>query len=134
MRRLLPSRSPAWWAVVLFSLATVGIFMVFEVMDLDRSDLNKRIFQPPISSQLTAVDAEGVLRYGALPIQKALGPTHALVELWRPSTGVSHCQYAAPVTAGRLLARIRVRVDIHRSSLAPPAPGDEPPSTPAFAI
>ncbi len=42
MRRLLPSRSPPWWVIVLVSLGAVGVFMIFEVMDLDGSDLHGR--------------------------------------------------------------------------------------------
>ena len=134
MRRLLPSRSPAWWVVVLISLAAVGVFMVFEVLDLDGSDLYKRIFQSPIPSQPTMAEAEGIMRHGAFAVQEALGHLDALVVLQQSSTGFSRCPVAAPAISCERLTRIRARVDIHRASLPPPAPGDEPPSTPARAI
>lgn len=128
MRRLLPSKSPVWWLVVLCSLAAVGVFMIFEVLDLDGSDLSKRIFQPLIPSQPTVAEAEGV-RHGAFAMQAAL------VVLQQLSTGFSRCPIAASaIYYGKRLTRIRARVDIHRASLPPPAPGDEPPSTPARTI
>ena len=134
MRGLLPSRSPAWWVVVLISLAAVGVFMVFEVLDLDGSDLYKRIFQPPISSQPTVAEAEGIMRHGAFAVQEALGHLHALVVLQQSCTGFSRCPVDAPAISGERLTRIRARVDLHCASLLPSAPGDEPPGSSARAI
>jgi len=134
MRRLIPSRSPAWWAVVFCALAAVGLFMVFEVLDLDGSDLYKRIFQPPIPSQPTVADAEGIVRHGAIAVQGALGHLHALVVLQQPFADFSRCPGAAPGISGKRLTRIRARVDLHHASFPPPAPADEPPSTPGRVI
>ena len=134
MRRLLPSRSPAWWVVVLISLTAVGVFMAFEVMDLDGSDLYKRIFQPPIPSQPTVAEAEAIMRHGAITVQGALGQLHALVVLQQPFTGFTCCPGAAPGICGKRLTRIRPRVDLHHASFPPPAPADEPARTPAPTI
>lgn len=134
MRRLLPLRSPAWWAVILCALVGVGVFMVFEVLDLDGSDLYKRIFQPPIPSQPTVAEAEGVMRHGAFAAQEALGHIHALVVLQQPSTVFAHCPYVATAVLCKRLTTIRPRADIHRASFPPPAPTDEPPSTPGRTI
>ncbi len=118
MRRLLPSRSPAWWVVVLISLAAVGVFMVFEVLDLDGSDLYKRIFQSPIPSQPTMAEAEGIMRHGAFAVQEALGHLDALVVLQQSSTGFSRCPVAAPAISCERLTRIRAR----GTYTAPPSP------------
>jgi hypothetical protein len=134
MRRLLPSRSPAWWVVVLISLAAIGVFMVFEVLDLDGSDLYKRIFRPPIPSQPAVAEAEGVMRHGAFAAQAALGHVHALVLLRQPFTGFSRCPHAAPAIFDKRLKRIRPRTDIHRASFPPLAPSDEPPRSPGRTI
>lgn len=134
MRRLFPSRSPAWWVIALISLGAVGVFMIFEVMDLDGSDLYKRICQPPIPSQPAVAEAEGVMRHGAFAIQAALGHLHALVLLRQPFTSLSRCPQAAPAIHDNRLTRIRPRTDIHRASLPPSAPGDEPPNIPARTI
>lgn len=106
--------------------------MIFEVMDLDGSDLYKRIFQPPIPSQPVVAEAEGV-RHSAFAIQAALGHLVALVDLRQPSPAVSRRPYTAPVLVGMRLTRIRARAHIRRPTFAPPAPGDEPPSTPQAA-
>jgi hypothetical protein len=134
MRHLLPFKSRAWWGILLCSLVAVAIFMVFEVLDLDSSDLYKRIFQPPIPSQPTVADAEGIMRHGAIAVQGALGHLHALVVLQQPFTGFSRCPSAAPGICGKRPTRIRARVDLHHASFPPPAPADEPPRTTAPAI
>jgi hypothetical protein len=134
MRRPLPSKSPVWWVVIICSLAAFGVFMVFEVLDLDGSDLCKRIFWPPISSQPAVAEAEGVMRHRAFAAQVALGHVHALVLLRQPFTGFSRCPHAAPAIFDKRLKRIRPRTDIHRASFPPPAPSDEPPSISALAI
>ena len=94
--------------------------MVFEVLDLDGSDLYKRIFQPPIPSQPTVAEAEGIIRHGAFAVQEALGHLHALVVLQQACTGFSRCPVAAPAISGERLTRIRARVDLHRASLPHP--------------
>jgi hypothetical protein len=120
--------------IVLVSLGAVGVFMIFEVMDLDGSGLYKRIFQPFIPSQSTVAEAEGV-RHGVFAIQAAWGHLHALVALQQFCTGFSRRPVAAPVIYfGKRLPRIRARVDTHRACLPPLAPGDEPPSTSARTI
>jgi hypothetical protein len=130
MRRLLPSRYPAWRVLVLCSLAAVGVFIVFEVLDLDGSDLYKRIFQPPIPSSPILAEAEGVLRQGTYAIQKAPGHIHALVDLRQPSARVSRCPYTAPAIVGMRLTRIHRRAHIRRATFPSPAASDEPPSNP----
>lgn len=73
MRRFLMPRTRVWWLVICCALAAVGVFMVFEVLDLEGSDLHKRIFQPPLSSQPTLAEMEGALRHGAFAVRDALG-------------------------------------------------------------
>ena len=134
MRRLLPSRSPVWWVVILMSLSAVGVFMIFEVLDLDGSDLYKRLFQPPIPSQPTLAEAEGVMRHGAFPVQKALGQLCALVILLQYSTGCSSPSRSLCALRARRLLMNRPRPHIHGGSFTPTAPGDEPPSIPASVV
>jgi hypothetical protein len=126
MRHVLPVKSRGWWTVVLCALAAVAIFMAFEVLDLDGSDLYKRLFQSPIPSELTVAWAEEIGRHGAFAIPEALGHMQALDSLRLPSTGVSRCLDATSVPLGRQLTAIRPRARLHRVSFHPPAPSDEP--------
>ena len=126
MRHVLPVKSRGWWIVVLCALATVAIFMAFEVLDLDGSDLYKRIFQPPISSEPTVAWAEEIMRHGAFAIPEALGHTQALDSLQLPSTSVSRCLDATSVPLGRRLTAIRPHARLHCASIHPPALSDEP--------
>jgi len=134
MRRLLPSRSPAWWVVLLISFTAVGGFMAFEVMDLDGSDLYKRLFQPPIPSQPTLAEAEGVMRHGAFAVQNPPGQLCALVILLQDSPDCSSPSSSTAALRTKQLLRNRPRAYIHGGSLAPPGPGDEPLSIPASVI
>ncbi len=81
----MPQRSLAWWAIVACALAAVGAFMLFEVWDLDGSDLYHRLFQPPIPAQSPLVDAERTLRLGVFCAQDTEGGTCATrISLERP--------------------------------------------------
>ncbi len=73
MRSGIPSRSLVSCIVVLCSLVAIALFMIFDVLDLDGSDLQKRIFQPSMSSQPTLAELEGAMRHGAFAIRDALG-------------------------------------------------------------
>ncbi len=73
MRKAVPLRSLAWWVIVLSALAAVAIYMAFEVLDLDGSDLQRRIFQPPISSQPSLAESDGATRHGVFMVRDALG-------------------------------------------------------------
>lgn len=134
MRHWLPFKSRAWWAILFCSLVAVAIFMVFEVLDLDGSDLYRRIFQPPIPSQPTVAWAEGGMRHGAFAIHEALGHLQARESLRQPSMAVPHCRDATSAILGKRLTVIRPRTGIPRPSVHPPAPSNEPPSTTRRAI
>lgn len=126
MRHLLPVKSRGWWIVVLCALATVAIFMAFEVLDLDGSDLYKRLFQSPIPSEPTVAWAEEIMRHGVVAIPETLGHMQALDSLRLPSTDVSRCLDATSAPLGRRLMTIRPRASLHRASFHPPASSDEP--------
>ena len=108
--------------------------MIFEVMDLDGSDLYKRFFQPPLLSQPTLAEAEGVMRHGASAVQKVLGQLCALVVLEQYSTGFSSPSRSTSALRAKRLLRNRPRAHIYSGSCALVAPGDEAPSTPASVI
>jgi hypothetical protein len=57
---------------VIGALAVVGIFMVFEVWDLDGSDLYRRLFQPSLVAQSALADVERNIRLGALGVRETL--------------------------------------------------------------
>ena len=68
MRRVLPVKSLAWWAVTVCAVAAVAIFLAFEVLDLDGSDFARRLFQPLIPSQPTLAEAEEGMRHAAFDV------------------------------------------------------------------
>jgi len=122
------SKSRVWWAVILCSLAAIGIFMVFEVLDLDGSDLYARIFQPPLSSQPGLVESEGAMRQGALAV-------HAVVPHPLGSVVVQYSSFRAG-SPGRTVAAFRrhlphtnPRVNARRAALSSLPSTDEPPSS-----
>lgn len=108
--------------------------MVFEVMDLDGSDLYKRLFQPPIPSQPTLAEAEGVMRHGAFTVQNPPGQPCALVILQQYPAGFSSPSCSTSSLRAKRFLRNRPRAHVHGRSLTPATPGDEPPSIPASVI
>jgi hypothetical protein len=108
MRRVLPAKSLAWWAVTVCAVAAVAIFLAFEVLDLDGSDFARRLFQPLIPSQPTLAEAEEGMRHAAFDVSGGGG----LPPAQRPS----------PVLPGA-----RRSVD-HRASPLRSAPSSRPPS------
>jgi hypothetical protein len=126
MRHAIPVKSRGWWAVVLCALATVAIFMAFEVLDLDGSDLCKRIFQFPIPSEPTVAWVEEIARHGAVATPEAVGHMRALGSLRLPLMGVSRCLDATFAPLDRRLTANRPRASLHRVSSHPPASSGEP--------
>jgi hypothetical protein len=126
MRHALPVKSRGWWAVVLCTLATVAIFMAFEVLDLDGSDVYKRLFRSPIPSEPTVAWAEEIVRHGAVAIPEAVGHMQSLGSLRLPYMGVSCCLDATSAPLDRRLTANRPRASLHRASSHPPASSDEP--------
>ncbi len=120
MRRAVASRFLLWWLVVLCSLAAVAVFLMFEVLDLDGSDLHKRIFQPPISSQPMLAESEGAMRHGAFAVRDALGV------LQQRSVVLYYFTVSAPPTLCKRLTSIRPRGSIRRASAPPPPAIDDP--------
>jgi hypothetical protein len=119
MRRAVASRSLPWWLVVLCSLGAVAVFLMFEVLDLDGSDLHKCIFQPPISSQPMLAESEGAMRQGAFVVSDALG-----VLQQRPVV-LYFFTVSAPPTLCKRLTSTRPRGSIHRVSAPPPPAIDD---------
>jgi hypothetical protein len=71
MRRILPVKSLSWWAVMVCIVAAVAVFLAFEVLDLDGSDLARRLFQPLMSLQPTLAEAERSMRHAAFGVSEA---------------------------------------------------------------
>ncbi len=120
MRRAFPSGSRDWWAVVLCALSAVIVFMAFEVLDLDGSDLQRRIFQPPISSRPTLAESEGAMRQGAFMLQDALGV------LKRHSPALSSFWVSASPRLYVRLTSIRPRGSLRHASFPLPPAIDDP--------
>jgi hypothetical protein len=127
MRRLLPAKSLTWWAVIGCTLAAVAVFLAFEVLDLDGSALAQRLFQPPISSQPTLAEAEGVMRHAAFGVPDT-GCFHLADVFSRPFLVLWSRLDAIPRLSAQHPTRPLLRPHLHRASFSPPFACDEPPS------
>jgi hypothetical protein len=117
MRQLLPSRSAAWWTVVVCSLAAVGVFMVFEVLDLDGSDLPRRIFQPSAVSQSSLAESERAMSHGACDVQGTLSQMRPVLLFQHLPLVFFGRVCISPALPGRRLTGNRPRTGIPRASL-----------------
>ena len=102
---------------------------LFEVLDLDGSDLYKRLFQSPIPSEPTLAWAEEIMRHGVVATPETLGHMQALDSLWLPSADLSRCLDATSAPLGRRLMTIRPRASLHRASFHPPCGYKEVPES-----
>ena len=127
MRRVLPGKSPAWWAVMVCAVSAVAVFLAFEVLDLDGSDLARRLFQPLIPSQPTLAEAEEGMRHAAFDVSGG-GGFRLLSVL--PQSSLVHG--AQSTTVPRLSAQRRpralLRAHLRRAAFAPHEASDAPPS------
>lgn len=127
MRRILPVKSLSWWAVMVCTVAAVAVFLAFEVLDLDGSDLARRLFQPLISLQPTLAEAERSMRHAAFGVSEAGG--FPLVGLLPQSAMLCGSPAAtASRLSGQRHPRALLRAHLRRAAFAPPGTSDEPPS------
>ena len=126
MRRFLPPRSLAWWGVVVCALAAVGIFMVFEVWDLDGSDLYRRLFQPPIAAQSALADAERTMRHGAFGVRENLSSIREAAVFQGRRLLLSSWPQTGPPLSGKRFVNIHRRTDGARVTFRLSASLDEP--------
>ncbi len=120
MRKAVPLRSLAWWVIVLSALAAVAIYMVFEVLDLDGSDLQRRILQPPISSQPSLAESDGATRHGVFMVRDALGI------LQQRFAVLTYTSLSASPNLRTRLTTTRPRGALRRVSFTPPPAVDDP--------
>jgi len=100
--------------------------MVFEVWDLDGSDLYRRLFQPSIAAQSALADAERAMRHGAFGARETLScireaavfQGHPLLLASWPQTG--------PPLSGKRLVGIHRRTERTCATLRLSASLDEP--------
>ena len=127
MRRVLREYSPAWWAVMVCAVAAVAVFLAFEVLDLDGSDLARRLFQPLIPAQPTLAEAEGGMRHPASGVSDA--GSFRLVGVLPSFSMVRGAQsIAAPRLSAQCRPRALLRAHLRLAAFAPPGTSDEPPS------
>jgi len=127
MRRVLPGKSPAWWAVMVCAVSAVAVFLAFEVLDLDGSDLARRLFQPLIPSQATLAEAEEGTRQAALGFSGA-GCFRLVGVLSQSSLARGARSTAMPRLSGQRRPRAPLRAFLRRAAFASPGASDEPPS------
>jgi len=127
MRRILPVKSLSWWAVMVCTVAAVAVFLAFEVLDLDGSDLARRLFQPLISLQPSLTEAERSMRHAAFGVSEAW--CFPLVG-FLPQSAVLRGSPAAtaPRLSGQRHPRALLRAHLRRAAFASPGTSDEPPS------
>jgi hypothetical protein len=100
------------------------MFMVFEVWDLDGSDLCRRVFHLPLPSQ-PMVDVAGALRHGILATSKAPGHAYTLSS-WPPRA--AHVCLRPPTEPKRFAihpTRIRAHLERRRAAHRTPPPDRE---------
>ena len=119
-------KSLGWLGVTLGAFLLVGCYLVFDVLDLDQSDLYHRLLSNPFASQGNWAEGERDLRqHFAAPgahnpdakVIRAFSLARVLETLPRPTS--------APASSS--VCRVHPRAPVGRASLAPPtAPVDLP--------
>jgi hypothetical protein len=125
MLGLLRVRSPGWWGLVLCLSLAVGAYIVFDVLDIDGSDLQNRIFQDSLTPQTSLVEAERPLRLASQFWQAWGGISVAL--LVRQASTRFNPQFKSVPTAVRARSHgIISSLHVTRHPIATPRPADDP--------
>lgn len=124
--------SIGWLGVALGAFLLVGCYLVFDVLDLDQSDLYHRLFSSALASQGAWEETERVLQ------QHLAAPgTHTPGEVSIPALRVSRVietlPYKPSASGKSQVRRIRQCPHVGRALLAPPTSPDDLPRTIAHA-
>lgn len=134
MLGVLRVRSSGWWGLVLCLSLAVGAYIVFDVLDVDGSDLHNRILHNPIAPPTLSAEAERSVHEGVLPPDpRARMEAPRLVErLFAPLNASAR---AAPESLRSRLRGIYPRVHaVSLDSLSTSSPTDDLASIPARRI
>lgn len=121
---MLRQRSLGWWGLVLCSLLALGAYIIFDVLDVDGSDLQKRILRNPMASQAVEAETKRALHQNSAA-PDVLGHVSVSVVLQPLSTSVSVSPHTIPGTFGARLARVHLRLYPSRDTLPAPSPTDD---------
>ena len=100
--------------------------MVFEVWDLDGSDLYQRLFQPSSAVPSILADAERSMRHGAFSVRETLSCIRAAGVFQERPLLLSGRPQAGPPLSGKRFVGIHRRPDRARAACRLSASLDEP--------
>lgn len=117
--------SSGWWGLVLCASLAVGAHIVFDILDVDGSDLRNRTFNDPLVAQTSLVETKRPLHlasecrhgWGRMPVAVLLRQSSA-----RFSPQYKSVPAAARVRLHRILPRAHVRLN---ARLAPSTTDDQ---------
>ena len=125
MLGLLRVRSSVWWGLVLCLSLLVGAHMVFDILDVDGSDLPNRIFHDPLLPQTSLAETERSFHLIRLP-WRPLSWTSGALLLPESSTYFNPQFKSVPRAFRAGLHGAISRVHVSRDSLVTPRPAEEP--------
>ena len=119
MVRLLRVRSSAWWGLGLCLSLMIGAHVFFDMLDIDGSDLQNRIFHDSLLPQTALAEAERSAHLVSLPLHAIRGMATALLPP-RSSTRFNPQPKSVPIAARARLHGIILRVHVTRDCLPTP--------------
>jgi hypothetical protein len=124
--------SISWWGVVLGAVFLVGCYLVFDVLDLDASDLKNQLLSDAIAPQGAWVEAERGLHQSRVATG-APNPGVLFIHPLPDSRFLGTLPHAASVPVNSQVHWIRPRAHAGRDCLNPSSSPDDLPRTIARA-
>jgi hypothetical protein len=116
--------SIGWWGVTLGVFLLVGCYLVFDVLDLDGSDLQHRLFSIAIASQGAWAEAKQGL-HQSLAAPGTHSPGGLVIRLVPLARSLRTLPHPTSVSGSPHVRRIRPRVYAGHESLDPPSSPDD---------
>ncbi len=117
-------RSRGWWGVFLCAFLALGVYIAFDVLDLDGSQLRDPLQGNAIAAESTQAETDRLLRYAPLTPETP-GPIHLSPDFRFASESPQVSPGTTAVAFAPWLAAVRPRANLRQETSSASSPTDD---------